>query len=75
MARACAILSLATACLLDAAEGPYSGKETGETALLRSLLGSFSEGDLLVADRYYCSFMMIALLLLPCLFCFSIVEA
>jgi len=63
MARACAILSLATACLLDAAEGPYSGKETGETALLRSLLGSFSEGDLLVADRYYCSFMMIALLL------------
>lgn len=50
--------------MLDAAEGPYSGKETGETALLRSLLGSVSEGDLLVADRYYCSFMMIALLLL-----------
>lgn len=63
MARACAILSLATACGLDLAIGPYSGKETGETALLRSLLGSFSEGDLLVADRYYCSFLMIALLL------------
>jgi putative transposase len=62
MARACAILSLATACVLDLEFGPYSGKETGETALLRSLLGSFSEGDLLVADRYYCSFMMIALL-------------
>jgi len=62
MARACAILSLATACILDLELGPYSGKETGETALLRSLLGSFSEGDLLVADRYYCSFMMIALL-------------
>ncbi|MGH9520458.1 MAG: IS4 family transposase, partial [Terriglobales bacterium] len=64
LARTCGILSLSTACLLDAAEGPYSGKETGETALLRSLLGSFSEGDLLVADRYYCSFMMIALLML-----------
>jgi Transposase DDE domain len=63
LARACLILSLATACGLDLAEGPYSGKETGETALLRSLLGSFSEGDLLVADRYYCSFLMIALLL------------
>ena len=62
IARACAILSLATACILDLAFGPYSGKETGETALLRSLLGSFSEGDLLVADRYYCSFLMIALL-------------
>jgi len=62
IARACAILSLATACILDVALGPYSGKETGETALLRSLLGSFSAGDLLVADRYYCSFLMIALL-------------
>jgi hypothetical protein len=62
IARACAIVSLATACILDLAVGPYSGKETGETALLRSLLGSFAEGDLLVADRYYCSFLMIALL-------------
>jgi hypothetical protein len=62
IARACAIVSLATACLLDLAVGPYSGKETGETALLRSLLGSFSAGDLLVADRCYCSFLMIALL-------------
>ena len=42
--------------------GPYSGKETGENALLRSLLKSFLAGDLVVADRYYCSFMMIALL-------------
>jgi putative transposase len=62
IARASAILSLATGCILDVAIGPYSGKETGETALLRSLLDSFSEGDILVADRYYCSFMMIALL-------------
>jgi putative transposase len=61
IARACAILSLATACILDLALGPYAGKETGETALLRSLLDSFDAGDLLVADRYYCSFLMIAL--------------
>ena len=62
IARACAILSLATGCLLELAEGPYSGKETGENWLLRSLLKSFLAGDLVVADRYYCSFMMIALL-------------
>ena len=62
IARACAILSLATACIMEVAVGPYSGKETGETALLRTLLGSLSEGDLLVADRYYCSFLLIALL-------------
>lgn len=63
IARACAIVSLATACALDLAIGPYSGKETGETALLRELLDSLQTGDVLVADRYYCSFLMIALLL------------
>lgn len=62
MARAAVILSLATACALDLAVGPYAGKETGETALLRALLGSFTAGDVAVMDRYYCSFLMIALL-------------
>jgi len=62
IARAVAILSLATACVMDLALGRYKGKETGESALLRSLLGSLSPGDIAVADRYYCSFMMIALL-------------
>jgi hypothetical protein len=61
--RACVILSLATACALELAYGPYSGKETGETALLRALLATFFPGDVLVADRFYCSFLMIALLL------------
>lgn len=63
IARAAVILSLATACALDLAVGPYSGKETGETALLRQLLASFVPGDVAVVDRFYCSFMMIALLL------------
>ena len=61
--RAVAILSLATACVSDLALGPYSGKQTGETALLRKLLASFQPADVVVADRYYCSFMMVALLL------------
>jgi putative transposase len=63
IARAVAILSLSTACVVDLALGPYRGKETGETALLRSVLGSLLAGDIAVMDRYYCSFMMIALLL------------
>ena len=62
IARAAVILSLATASVMDLAIGPYSGKETGETALLRQLLDSFRAGDVAVMDRYYCSFMMIALL-------------
>ena len=61
IARAAAILSLATACVMDLAVGPYAGKETGETALLRELLGAFVSGDVAVVDRFYCSFMMIAL--------------
>ncbi len=63
IARAVAIVSLATACVMDLAIGPYQGKETGEPALLRSMLGSLAAGDIAVMDRYYCSFMMIALLL------------
>ena len=62
IARVAAILSLASACVLNLAVGPYKGKETGETALLRELLSSFQQGDIAIMDRYYCSFMMIALL-------------
>lgn len=63
IARAAAIVSLATACVTDLAIAPYQGKETGESALLRSIIGSLLPGDIAVMDRYYCSFMMIALLL------------
>ncbi len=63
IARACAIVSLAAGCVLAAAVGPYRGKETGETALLRGLLDAISPGDLVLFDRYYGSFLMIALLL------------
>jgi hypothetical protein len=64
IARVCAIVSLATGCVLAAAVGPYKGKETGETALLRELLESFLAGDVALFDRHYCSFLMMALLLL-----------
>jgi putative transposase len=60
IARAVAVLSLATAAIHELAVGPYEGKGTGEPALLRSLLGSFETGDVVVFDRYYCSFMMLA---------------
>jgi putative transposase len=62
IARVCAVISLATACVCDLAIGPYEGKETGETALLRERLETFDENDVVVFDRYYGSFMMLALL-------------
>jgi putative transposase len=63
IARVVVLLSLATGMLTDMAMGPYVGKETGETALLRQLLDRFEQGDILLADRYYCSYFMIALLM------------
>ena len=63
IARVVVLLSLATAMLKDMALGPYTGKETGETALLRQLLERFQPGDILLADRYYCSYFMIAMLM------------
>ena len=62
IARAVVVMSLATACMHHLALGPYEGKETGETALLRTILNCFSPEDLVLFDRYYCSYMMIALL-------------
>lgn len=62
--RVCVIISLAAACMLDAALGPYSGKQTGEPALLRQRLDAFGPGDVALFDRYCCSYLMLALLAL-----------
>ncbi len=60
--RLVAMVSLATGLLRDAAVGPYAGKEAGETALLRELFGRLQAGDVVLADRFYCGWFMIALL-------------
>ena len=60
--RLVVLLSLTTGMVEAARLGRYMGKETGETALLRELLDEVPSGDILVADRYYCSYFMIALL-------------
>ena len=46
--------------LVDLVYGPYSGKETGETALLRQLYDELREGDTLVADCYLCTYWIVA---------------
>jgi hypothetical protein len=63
IARVVILLSLASGMLKDVAMGPYAGKETGETTLLRPLLNGFEQDDILLADRYFCSYFMIALLM------------
>lgn len=60
--RIVALISLAAGSVIAYSLGSYEGKGTGETSLLSQILGSLSVGDLLIADRYYCTFAIIALL-------------
>ncbi len=62
LARCVVLLSLATGMTTDLEIGPYAGKETGETALLRAMLERLQDGDIVLADRHYCSYFLIALL-------------
>jgi len=59
--RVVVLLALATAVLTGAAFGPYVGKNQGEPALLRTLLARLRPGDILLGDRYYGSYWLIAL--------------
>jgi hypothetical protein len=62
LVRMVAVISLATGVVRDLALGPYKGKETGETALLRTLLNGLGAGAIVLGDRCFASFFMIAAL-------------
>jgi Transposase DDE domain len=57
--RLVVLLTFATACLADCVMGPRKGKGAGETSLFKQMLGSLREGDVLVADRYYCAYWLV----------------
>lgn len=61
--RLVGLISLSCGAVLDVAMAPYKGKRTGETALLRQLLGGLRPGDVLLADAYFANYWTIALLL------------
>lgn len=63
IARIVALIDYATGVLLDLALGPCRGKATGEHALLRQLLPTLTSNDLLIGDRYYSSFFLMAALI------------
>jgi len=63
IARMVAVICLSSGVILDAAMSAAQGKGTGEHALLRQLLDSFESGDIVLADRYYCSYFLISQLL------------
>ena len=63
LARVVAIVSLSCGAVLEWASGPCEGKETGETALLWGLAQKLKRGDVVVADRCYAGYFMIAWLM------------
>ena len=48
---------------MNMALGKYKGKGTGETSLFKQLFGSLKKGDVVVADRHYCSYWLICALM------------
>jgi hypothetical protein len=54
------VFALAVGTVLDAAFCPYKGKENSELALFRRLHGGLQAGDVVLADRYFCSYFDIA---------------
>ena len=60
MARMIGVFSLATGAINHMAIGPHKGKETGETSLLRTILDRILPGRILLADRLYASFWLLA---------------
>ncbi len=61
--RLVGLLPLATGVCVDYTLGPYQGKGSGETSLFSQLIQSLGQHDLLLADRYYRSYAIIALLM------------
>jgi hypothetical protein len=62
LARIVALICLGSGAVLEWAMGPYHGEESSEQALFRSLVDRLEAGDLLLADRYYCSYWVLAML-------------
>jgi hypothetical protein len=62
IARILVVFSLAVGTVLEAAVGPYQGKQTSELALMRTVIDQFRPGDIVLADRFFCSYWVIAAL-------------
>jgi len=54
------LISLATAGVLDFNYGPYLGKQTGELALADPVLDGLQAGDVLLGDRFFCTWFTFA---------------
>uniref|UniRef100_UPI003D03779A IS4 family transposase n=1 Tax=Altererythrobacter sp. TaxID=1872480 RepID=UPI003D03779A len=59
LCRVAALLCLGSGALLDAATGPCVGKGGDEQSLLREMLDSLNEGDILLGDAFYATYFLL----------------
>ncbi len=62
LARIGVLFSLSVGTVLDLGIRRWAGKFQSELAMLRDMIAGFDEGDVLLTDRYLCSYMEIVLL-------------
>jgi hypothetical protein len=62
IARVLAVFSQGTGACIDIAMSSYTGKQTGELALLRTLMHNFEKGDIALGDALYGRYFNVALL-------------
>lgn len=58
--RIVGVTCLSSGAVLDAAMGQFQGKGSGEQGLLRSLLGIFEAGDVILGDAFYATYFLLA---------------
>ncbi|NOQ63112.1 MAG: IS4 family transposase [Methyloprofundus sp.] len=63
IARIVGLVSLSVDSVVSYAMGPYQGKGSGETSLFSQVIGAIAKNDLLLADKYYCTWAIIALIM------------
>lgn len=63
VAQLVGLISLATGAVLGMAMGSTKGKGSGEQALFRELMPQLDGGDVILVDRYHCTYFTIAMLM------------
>lgn len=62
IARIVGLVSLSTGTIIDYAISAYQGKGNGESSLFSQISSALGPGDILLADRYYCTYAIVALM-------------
>jgi len=62
LCRIVGIVCLGSGAVLNAAISPYQGKGNDEQSLLRSMLGTLADGDVLVGDAFYATYFLLCAL-------------